>query len=103
MGYMLLFTGEDCMEPSAYDIREEEKVYAPKTAVWLKKFLLLRRQDPKIARYKRMAAVSTTSPSMRVIVPLGLFRKPFASCDKALSVAFTPPMSRWLTVFDVKQ
>lgn len=77
-GYMLLFTGEDCIEPSEYAIREEEKVYAARTAVWLIKFLLLRRQDPNIARYNKQPAVRITNASMRVIVPLGLFRKLFA-------------------------
>jgi len=78
MGYMLLFTADDCIEPSVYATREEDKVYAPKTPFWMNEFLVRRREDPKVAMNNRMIAVSTTSTS----IPLGLFQRSFAQFEK---------------------
>jgi len=78
MGYMLLFTADDCIEPSVYDNREEDKVYAPKTPFWMNEFLVRRCQDPKVAMNNRLIAVSTTSNS----IPLGLLQRSFAHLEK---------------------
>ena len=78
MGYMLLFTADDCIAPSVYDTREEDKVYAPKTPYWMNEFLVRRRQDPKVAMNNRSIAVSTTSTS----IPLGLLQRSFAHLEK---------------------
>jgi hypothetical protein len=91
---MLLFTWEDCIEPSRYVTREEDTVYAPMTAYLISKHLFFRRQDPKMARNISMIAASTTSPSIRTNVPLGLFQKSLVRLDnKANNVALMPPIS----------
>jgi hypothetical protein len=65
------------------------------TAYLMSKHLLFRRQDPEMARNISMAAASTTSPSIRINVPLGLFKKSLVRLDKykANNVAFIPPIS----------
>jgi len=78
MGYMLLFTADDCIEPSVYDTMMEDKVYAPKTPFWMNEFLVRRRQDPKVAMNNRSIVVSTTSIS----IPLGLLQRSFAHLEK---------------------
>jgi hypothetical protein len=75
MGYMLLFTAEDCIEPNVYVVNEEDKAYTPKTPFWMNKFLLRRRYEPKVARYKKATLASNTSTSIRITVPLELFHK----------------------------
>ena len=90
---MLLFTTEDCIEPSRYGTKEDDKMYAPKTPFWIKTDLLFRRQDPKMAMNNTMIAATTTSPSIRINVTLGLFQKSLVRLDHKANVAFMPLIS----------
>lgn len=68
MGYKLLFTADEYIEPSVYDIRDEDKAYATMTPFCTNEFLLRRRKGPKVAMNNRLIADNTTSTSMRITV-----------------------------------
>jgi hypothetical protein len=99
MGYMLLFTAEDCIEPNMFVINEDDNVYMAKTPFWMNQFLRRRRYEPKVARNKKATLASNTSTSMRITVPLEVFHKYLAYCDKVVTVAFP----RWFSFLKILQ
>lgn len=82
MGYMLLFTADEYIEPSVYDIRDEDKVYATMKPFCTNEFLLRRRKGPKVVMNNRLMADNTASTSLRITVALEVLQRYFAQADK---------------------
>lgn len=87
MGYMLLFTADEYIEPSVYDIRDEDKVYATMTPFCTKEFLVRRRKGPKVTMKNRLMADNTTSTSMRITVALAVPQRSFAQPDNKVFIS----------------
>ena len=99
MGYISLFTGEDCIRPMLYVPRDKNNAFAAKKPFWRIQLLDQRRQDPQVARKKEIAIATNANASIRSTVPLGFIHRPLSLCIKVVDVAFpmcctTLPMRR---------
>jgi hypothetical protein len=74
MGYMLLFTADEYIEPSVYDIRDEDKVYETMTPFCT-----------KAAMNNMLTTDNTTSASMRITFALAVSQRYFAQFDEVFT------------------
>ena len=88
MGYISLFTGEDCIRPMLYVPRDRNTTFAAKKLFCINQLLDQHQQQPKAARKKDRAMVTSANASIRSTVPLGLFHRSLSSCPMLVDVAF---------------
>ena len=73
IGYISLFTREDCIRPMLYVPRDRNNAFAARKPFWMIQLLDQRRQYPNAARKKERAMATNANASIWSTVPLGLF------------------------------